>query len=251
MIKKIGVIFAAVLICISVAFSASAYTNQYIVDDAGNLDYDDYESLSTFAERIEQDYGTCFMFGIVDGTDGMTDEEYAEQTYTDNTDNENGMIILHNDEEDTYAVFVSGNLKEYFNEAAIDSMIETYDTNESFYGGIENYYRLANIYLENGGTVYNTDEEPEAEDTITTGRESDEKDGVGIIWIPVSLGIGLLIGFLIINSIASKNKSVKMQENATVYTRPGSMVITGSADNFLYNNVERREKPKQTENQKN
>ena len=79
----------------------------------------------------------------------------------------------------------------------------------------------------------------------------EEKDGVSIIWLPVSLVIGLLVGFLIINGIASKNKSVKMQENATVYTRPGSMVITGSADNFLYNNVERREKPKQTENQNN
>jgi len=40
-----------------------------------------------------------------------------------------------------------------------------------------------------------------------------------------------------------------MQENATVYTRPGSMVITGSADNFLYKNLDRTEKPKQTENQ--
>ena len=74
-----------------------------------------------------------------------------------------------------------------------------------------------------------------------------EKDGVSIIWLPVSLLIGLLVGFLIINSIASKNKSVKLQENATVYTRQGSMVITGSADNFLYKNLDRTEKPKQTE----
>ena len=55
----------------------------------------------------------------------------------------------------------------------------------------------------------------------------------------------MAMGFIIIFAIASKNKSVRMQKNATVYTRPGSMIITGSADNFLYNNVERKEKPKQ------
>ena len=98
-------------------------------------------------------------------------------------------------------------------------------------------------YVYDGESVYAGEaDEPKTEN---------EKDGVSIIWLPVSLVIGLLVGFLIINGIASKNKSVKMQENATVYTRPGSMVITGSADNFLYNNVERREKPKQTENQNN
>ena len=120
-------------------------------------------------------------------------------------------------------------------------MRDAYDSNDSYYGGVYDYYSVAEKHLEAG--YYGTDDS-EQEPVITTG-DTEEKDGVGIIWLPVSLGIGLLVGFLIINSIASKNKSVHMQKNATVYTRPGSMIITGSADNFLYNNVERKEKPKQ------
>lgn len=108
-------------------------------------------------------------------------------------------------------------------------------------------------YLESGNSSGYVDdaETVNADEAETKTETQSEKNGVSIIWLPVSFGIGLLVGFLIINGIASKNKSVKMQKNATVYTRPGSMVITGSADNFLYNNVERREKPKQTDNQQN
>ena len=127
-------------------------------------------------------------------------------------------------------------------------MIDAYDTNESYYGGIYACYEFAEEYLENGYSGgYVNDGEPVYAGEADEPKTEKEKDGVSIIWLPVSLLIGLLVGFLIINGIASKNKSVKMQENATVYTRPGSMVITGSADNFLYNNVERREKPKQAE----
>ena len=142
--------------------------------------------------------------------------------------------------ESTYGMFTSGNAKEILDDEAVNEMRDAYNSSNSYYGGIADYYKAAESLLANGGTASDN-----AQAVTTDDDTSEEKDGVGIIWIPVSLGIGLLIGFLIINSIASKNKSVHMQKNATVYTRPGSMIITGGADNFLYSNVERREKPKQ------
>lgn len=60
-----------------------------------------------------------------------------------------------------------------------------------------------------------------------------------------SLIAGYGIGFLVIWSIASKNKSVRMQKNATEYTRDGSFVITGRSDNFLYKDTQRTAKPKE------
>lgn len=62
--------------------------------------------------------------------------------------------------------------------------------------------------------------------------------------LAASLISGYVIGFLIIWSIASKNKSVRMQANATEYTRQGSLVITGRSDNFLYTDTQRTAKPK-------
>ncbi len=251
MTKKIFAIIIAALICVSFVFSASAYTQQYVIDYADKLSSSEIEELDLFAEKLETDYGITVLFCITEGTGDVTVDEFAAQTYGDYTDNENGIIIVHDDWNKEYSTFAWGNAEEILTDAAVGSMINAYDSNDSYYGGIYACYELAEEYLENGysgGYVY--DDEPLNNGTDTIGA-SEEKDGVSIIWLPVSLGIGLLIGFLIINGIASKNKSVKMQENATVYTRPGSMVITGSADNFLYNNVERREKPKQTESKNN
>lgn len=75
--------------------------------------------------------------------------------------------------------------------------------------------------------------------------EKPSKISVPFIWLPISLAIGLLIGFLIIGGIASKNNSVKMQKNATVYERAGSMTITNSTDRFIHSHIDRRPKPKQ------
>ena len=251
MTKKIFATLVAVIICLSAALSASAYTQEYVIDYADKLSSSEIEELDLFAEKLESAYGVTVLFCITEGTGDVTADEFSSGTYGDYTDNENGIIIVHDDWSETYFSFISGNAEEFLTDAAVDSMIDAYDSNDSYYGGIYACYELAEEYLENGysgGYVY--DGESLNNDTDTIGA-SEEKGGVSIIWLPVSLLIGLLVGFLIINGIASKNKSVKMQENATVYTRPGSMVITGSADNFLYNNVERREKPKQTENQKN
>ena len=248
MAKKLLAIIIAALICVSFLFSASAYTQQYVVDYADKLSSSEIEELDLFAEKLESAYGITVLFCITEGTGDITADEFSSGTYGDYTDNENGIIIVHDDWSKTYSVFTSGNADEYFSDAAVDSMKDAYDLNESYYGGIYACYELAEEYLENGysGGYVNDGETVYAGEAVENKTEND-KDGVSIIWLPVSLLIGLLVGFLIINSIASKNKSVKMQENATVYTRPGSMVITGSADNFLYNNVERREKPKQEE----
>ena len=249
MTKKIFAIIIAALICVSLVFSASAYTREYVIDYTDKLSPSEIEELDSLAEKLEAAYGVTVLFCVTEGTGDVTADEFSSGTYGDYTDNENGLLIVHDDWNKTYFSFVSGNADEYFSDAAVDSMIDAYDLNESYYGGIYACYELAEEYLENGysgGYVYDSEEFVYAGEADEPKTEN-EKDGVSIIWLPVSLLIGLLVGFLIINGIASKNKSVKMQENATVYTRPGSMVITGSADNFLYNNVERREKPKQAE----
>lgn len=248
MTKKIFAVIIAALICASFVFSASAYTQEYVIDYADKLSSSEIEELDALAEKLETAYGVTVLFCITEGTGDVTADEFASETYSDYTDNENGIIIVHDDWNKTYFTFISGNAGELLTDASVDSMIDAYDTNESYYGGIYACYEFAEEYLENGYSGgYVNDGEPVYAGEADEPKTEKEKDGVSIIWLPVSLLIGLLVGFLIINGIASKNKSVKMQENATVYTRPGSMVITGSADNFLYNNVERREKPKQAE----
>lgn len=58
------------------------------------------------------------------------------------------------------------------------------------------------------------------------------------IFVPISLGIGLVIALIAVGSMKSKLKTVRYKAEANSYVRPGSMNITVSRDLFLYRTVE-------------
>ena len=249
--KRIIAAAVTLLICLSSVCSVSAYTNSHVVDVTDILTYSELDELESYASYIENTYGWCVMFCITDDTGDMSGDEYVKEIYDMNTDNDNGIIITHDTWNSTYYVYVSGDA-ELIDTADIDDMREAYDSNESYYDGIYDYLETAEGIIESAVYSY---EEPEKGDETPDDYEyindaSDENAGLPLSRIPVALVIGWIVGFVIIYSIASKNKSVKMQKNATVYTRQGSLVITGKADNFLYSNVDRREKPKPQNNTK-
>lgn len=103
---------------------------------------------------------------------------------------------------------------------------------------------------------YDEMEEPEyaeenrdTDDTYTTGVDS-ENSKSPVKTIIICIAVGMAMGFIINFAIASKNKSVRMQRNATIYTRDGSFMLTGQYDNFLYKNLQKTPKPKNDSNNK-
>lgn len=63
-------------------------------------------------------------------------------------------------------------------------------------------------------------------------------------YIPISLGIGLVIALIAVSVMKSKLKTVRYKAEANSYVRPGSMNITVSRDLFLYRTVAVTPKPK-------
>ncbi len=256
MTKKIFAIIVAVMLCLSVAVSASADTMTYVYDPDYNLTDSEIAELHGYAESVEEDYGYSVIFCIVSDCGEMTCAEYAADAYISFTDAEDAIVFVHNTDEGVYDYYLEGDAAA-LDEALIDIMWNAYYSNDSYFGGLSSFYATAAEVIENMPPVVDTqtgDSETDNAETVTEkadetaeNKDDGKKGTVSPIWIPICLLIGLLIGFVIINSIASKNISVKMQKNATVYTREGSMVLTGSADNFLYSEVDRREKPKSDE----
>ena len=234
MIKKLLTIFLIAVLCICSTISASAYTDQYIFDYENALSDDEVQELESTAEQIENEYGYCVMFCI---TDEETNGNYAQNIYDTYTDNENGIIFVHNIESEMYHYYVTESASSAFN---FIKMQEAYDSNNSYFGGIEDFYTVIENSLSYDDTVIkNTDT-----DVYTTGDETDNSKNPAKTII-LCIVVGMAMGFIIILAIASKNKSVRMQKNATIYTRPGSFIITGSYDNFLYKNLVKTPKPKQ------
>ena len=65
------------------------------------------------------------------------------------------------------------------------------------------------------------------------------------LWIAVAIVAGIVVAFVIVHSMKSKLKTVKMQAAAGSYLKNGSLNITQSNDIFLYSNVTRTAKPKE------
>ncbi len=240
MIKRLLTIFLVVAICIFTSISVSAYTDQYVFDYENALSYNEVQELENTAEQIENEYGYCVMFCI---TDEETENNYAQNIYDTHTDNENGIIFVHNTESEMYHYYVTESASSTFD---FIEMQDAYDSNNSYFGGIEDFYTVVENMFDSTVLVdVDTDTDT---DTYTTGHStvSSENPAKTII---LCIVVGMAMGFIIILAIASKNKSVRMQKNATIYTRPGSFVITGSYDNFLYKNLVKTPKPKQ-ENKK-
>ena len=66
----------------------------------------------------------------------------------------------------------------------------------------------------------------------------------GVIIVTV---IGLIAGLITAFVMKGKLKSVRKQDSARTYVKPGSMQLTYSRDIFLYRNVERTKKQERVE----
>lgn len=81
-----------------------------------------------------------------------------------------------------------------------------------------------------------------------TGKAYDRgnmpKEKLSLVWIPIALGIGLVLALIITGLMRMQLKSVRRQAMADGYMRPGSRELRVSRDIFLYRNVIRRERPR-------
>lgn len=64
--------------------------------------------------------------------------------------------------------------------------------------------------------------------------------------VATCMAVGMVIGLVAVIIMASQMKTVRAQNAASDYVRPGSMVLTNRRDIFLYSHVSRVPKPKQS-----
>lgn len=380
MTKKIFALILAVMFCLSVGVSASAYTSQYVYDPEYNLTDSELNELNSYAAGIENRTGYALIFCIISDNGGMTNEEFAEEAYYSYTDSKDAVVFVHNETEEVYNYHIAGDEKGFFSQAVVNAMKTAYDTNDSYFNGIMGFYAAAETALE--ASAYNTapiggnavtnapgsyvtefkkvertlplvvdeaniipddvesaliercdkiaedykmevaivtasdfggliaqayaddfydfngygwgenddgmllvykpgaegereiyitthglgdsrffqgiregiideminpliDEDYEKAFTIYLDRAEEQlKPGTPVIWLFVLAAVGAVVGLLITGSMTAKNKSVIAQNQAKVYTRQGSMNVTGAQDVFAYSFVNTT--PKQT-----
>jgi uncharacterized protein len=72
------------------------------------------------------------------------------------------------------------------------------------------------------------------------------REPLSLMYLFLALGIGLVLAWVVVSVMKSQLRSVAFQENAASYVREGSMNLTNSRELFLYRDVQRTERPKES-----
>ena len=231
--KRIISIFIAVLLCLSLSVFVSAQENDRtlgLVEDYADLLTDAEEaSLTEKMEAFCDEYEMEIAVVTINYLAGKTAREYADDFYDNNGygygENDDGLLALYVDgAEGEREIYITTHGK------AISKITDS---------DIDYITDMMIIHLSEGDFACGF--EAFVDETTDVVKVS-----VSLIWIPLSLVIGIAIAFFVLKTMASANKSVIRKVDAKDYVRSGSMVVTGSYDNFLFNNVTRVARAKNT-----
>lgn len=243
--KKLLAIMISFVLCLCGTVSAFAenegFADEYErVQDLAELLSDSEETaLTAKLDEISERQKMDIIVLTTDTLEGSTPRDFADDIY-DYANfgygaNRDGLLLLISTEDNDWYISTCGYGITAFTDAGIEYIGE--QMKEDLSGG--NFAEAFNTYAQL------------CDDFITqarTGAPYDignlPREPLPLIWIPISLAIGICLSFLIIGTMKAKLKTVRFQAAARNYIKNGSLNITESRDLFLYNTVTRTERPK-------
>lgn len=255
--RKILSIIFTLVICLSITapvFAASDITvttpgeidpgnaelvrSPRLIDDADVLTDGDKERLIKLLDEISERQKFDVAVITVSSLDGMEALEYAENAFINYGygfgENKDGVLFMVSPELRDWALSPSGFGLEAFTYAGQDFIVAkvlNYLSDDFYYEAFVEFAKQSDAF-------------------VTQARNGEPFDGdnmpkdPGFVEIGVPIILGILLALVIVTAMKGKLKSVRMQDRADDYERPGSMVITAQSDNFLYSNVVATPKPK-------
>ena len=235
--KRCMILLMALMLCISAAAPAfAAAPKPRIVDDAGVLTQSEVRELEKLLDEISLRQGVDVVVVTTDSIGGLSPESAAGSIYTSYGYRSDGMILLIDMGQQEMAIRPHGDAVAMFTVAGQDYIADR--VQEELHDG--NYADACQLFA----TL--------CDDFITQARTGEPYDDHNLpkepypvlIWVGISLVVGLVVALIVTAIMRSKLKSVRFKNQAMDYVRPGSMQVTESRDIFLYRNVTRRPRPK-------
>ena len=222
--KKLCTIFLTLvmMLCLNLSAVASgAYViNESALDMGEFFSQEEVDSLNAQAEELWQELGVAPYFVLVDDTDDMTTGDYSEWYYLEHDFIPvDAIVMIANIAENETKVYADGSI-------CLDKLVVE-DLND-----MKNAYDISDTY---GGGVH---------DYLDVVAQKLGFDPAKALLIAVIVGLVAAVAVALI--LRGQLKSVRAQRGAADYTRPGSLYISSSYENFLYRHVDRTAKPKDT-----
>lgn len=253
--KRVITLALAVLLCfVSVipAFAENGFADEYyrVIDKPIILSQPDRVALLEKLDEISIRQKMDVVVMITKSLDGDTIEEYADDAYDVRSygygENRDGVLLLIDMETKSWYITTCGYGKTAFTDSGIKHIGEQmmpYLSNEDYAGAFNVYAEKCDefITLARNGTPFDLGEDSQG----SSDSSEEPKKPLSLVWIPVSIVIGIVVAFFVVKGMKNNLKSVKKKKEANSYVRNGSMVLTENYDTFLYSEVTKTEIQKQ------
>lgn len=218
----------------------SQSTYPRLMDEAGLLSSDEAAEIKAKLDEISERQKFDVVIATVNSLSGKTPREYADDLYDYSGfgfgENKDGVLFLISMEDRDWYITTTG-----YGIAAITDAGREYIA-DKFTG-----YLSDGDYAE-AFRIYANEVDRFVTNAAETGKPYDvgnlPHDPLSLIWIPISLVVGLIIAAGVVGGMKSKLRSVSFAAAADSYVKSGSMNVRESRDMFLYSTVSRTAKPK-------
>lgn len=248
--KKISLFFVLLVLCFGMAAPAFAAdgaedTNGFagvyyrLQDGSSILTEKERRELQTLLDEVSEQLKFDVTVATVGNLDGYTAQEYADNLYEycefGYGSNKDGVLLLIAVSDREWSISTCG----YGITAFTDEGIAYIGERMSDALSEGNYAEACGIFIRLGRQFV-----VQARDGDPFDKSDLPREPLSEAWIVISLAVGFAAAKLIVGSMKRRLTTVRAQTAAGSYVREGSMNLTGSSDVFLYNQLDRREKPK-------
>ena len=246
--KKITAFLLALALCLGAAlpaFAADGFADEYYrVNDLADLLSDNEEAaLLDKLDEISQRQKVDVTVATVKDLDGYSSaSEYADAVYEFCSygygRDRDGLLLLISMADRDWAISTCGFGITAFTDAGIEyigKQIKSDLSDGNYAAAFDTYAALCDKFI------------TQARNGSPFDKGNLPREPLSMIWIPISIVIGVILALIIVGRMKGKLKTVRSQAAATGYMKKDSLAVTDSSDLFLYHTVTRSEKAKDSD----
>ena len=231
--KRLFSLLMSTILLLLLCIPASA-SGELLVDDADLLSESEEASLLSYLSSYSSKYDCDIVVVTVPSLYGQDVQAYADDYYDYSGYSGNGVLFLLSMEEREFAYSTTGWVIDAFDDdryAVLDNELIPYLSDGRYYEAFVRYAELCDNYLAN---------------PLPTG-EFKAVHTFPIFGTSVfAIILGLIVALIGTSVLKGKMKTVKAQNNAAEYVKPGSFDLKVQRDSFLYANVSKRARTQDT-----
>ncbi len=211
-----------------------------LVDDAELLSQEERYALVKKLDDLSDKWQIDIVVVTNNSLEGKSVEAYADDFFDYNGygygDNSDGIMFLISMDTREWAISTNGTAIDIFTDDVqqeINEDVVSYLREGDYLGAFTRFADLCDSTIE--------------EFVSYAVSDSDKSSSGGFMSFVISVVSGLVVGFIVAMVLRGQLTSVKPQTMATAYAKKGSMKITERTDLFLYHQITRVAKPKDSD----